>query len=183
MALPGRDKTFAYENCRDLRLKLKREIDRLGVARAAGDVEDMKDAAFNACVTAWHLCDWVFNDLTQVQQAALNIHSLSELQAHALKCRALHLCRQVATASKHWDIRQHPDPDVAVIVTASPWPPPKPDPAMPPVYIMEDGWWIYFVDGADKRDASDVFEEALGFWTHFIYQNGVAPGDLKSESV
>jgi hypothetical protein len=181
MALPGREKTFAYENCRDLLLKLKREIDRFGVARADGSIEDMKDTAFNACVTAWHLCDWVFNDLTQAQQDALNIHSLPELWAHARECRALHLCRQVATASKHWEITKYRDPDVAVIVTATPSPPPKPDPAMPPVYM--DGWWIYFVDGPDKRDASDIFAQALDFWTQFIYQNGVAPGDLKSESV
>src|SRR5262249_27083451 len=50
MALPGRDKTFAFENCRCMLDKLKREIERH--ARVDGsDVEAMKDLAFNIAVT------------------------------------------------------------------------------------------------------------------------------------
>jgi hypothetical protein len=59
MPLPGRDKTFALENCRDLLNKLEREIDRLSAARDRDDLTTMIDTAFNAAVTAWHLCDWV----------------------------------------------------------------------------------------------------------------------------
>ena len=72
MALPSRDQTFAYESCRDLVEKLDREIGRY--REVAGNNEDLDgeallnlvhqltDAAFNASVTSWHLCDWVFND-------------------------------------------------------------------------------------------------------------------------
>jgi hypothetical protein len=118
MALAGRDKTFAFETCRDVLLKLERELDRYQAACRADKLEDMKDAAFNASVTAWQLCDWVFHDLTPAQRVALNVDTLGALQAVARKCRALHICRQVATASKHWRVTQYPDPDVAVIVTA-----------------------------------------------------------------
>jgi hypothetical protein len=48
MPLPGRDKTFALENCRDLLNKLEREIDRLSAARDRDDLTTMIDTAFNA---------------------------------------------------------------------------------------------------------------------------------------
>jgi hypothetical protein len=98
MALPGRDKTFAFANCKDMLDKLKRKIDRY--ARVDGkDVEAMKDLAFNIAVTEWHLCDWVFMNLTPEQREALNIHSLAQMQERALGSRPLHVFRQVATAS------------------------------------------------------------------------------------
>jgi hypothetical protein len=103
MALPGRDKTFAFESCRDMLDKLEREIDRY--ARVDGkDVEAMKDLAFNIAVTAWHLCDWAYMDLKPEQRDSLHIHSLGEMHERAFTCRALYVFRQVATASKHWAV-------------------------------------------------------------------------------
>src|SRR5204863_5729529 len=108
----SRDQTFAYENCRDLVQKLDREIDRYREVAGSdlhepGDallklVDQLKDNAFNASVTAWQLCDWVFNDLPIEQRRKLGFKELVDLQNHVTKqCRALHLCRQAATASKH----------------------------------------------------------------------------------
>lgn len=69
MPLLSRHQTFALESCRDLLEKLDRELDRYREV-AGRDEEDatalldlvdrLKDSAFNAAVTAWHLCDWVF---------------------------------------------------------------------------------------------------------------------------
>jgi hypothetical protein len=88
MALPGRDKTFAFESCRDMLNKLEREIDRY--TRVDGkDVDAMKDLAFNIAVTAWHLCDWAFMDLKPEQRDSLNIHSLGDMHERAFTCRAL----------------------------------------------------------------------------------------------
>ena len=169
MALPGRDKTFALENCRDLLRKLEREIERFGAER--NNVEARIDHAFNIVVTAWHLCDWVFADLRPEQKVKLQIYNLSEMQARARKCRALQLCRQAATASKHWKVSDYPDPNVAVIVTANAigGVPTK----LPPLYIAPS-WYLYFVDGPDLQEAEQVFDLALEFWTHFIYHNGIA---------
>src|SRR5262245_22594136 len=100
--------------------KLDREIDRF--QNADNSVETMIDAAFNAAVTAWHLCDWVFADLTKAQRDRLQIKSLGQLQEHARTCRALYLCQYAATASKHWKVTHYPDPSVGVIVTATPIP-------------------------------------------------------------
>jgi hypothetical protein len=142
MPLPSRDQTFAFADCRELLEKLDREIDRY--REVAGRHEDepeilfnlvnqLKDSAFNAAVTSWHLCDWVFNDMTAGQRQKLNFSKLGDLQNYAREnCRPLHLCRQAATASKHWAVTNHPDPDVEVIVTAEPV------------------WTVYFVDGGQK---------------------------------
>jgi hypothetical protein len=171
MALPGREKTFALENCRDLLRKLEREIDRFDAADG-GDIEARIDLAFNIVVTAWHLCDWVFPDLTPAQKSSLQIADLSDLQAIARRqCRALHLCRPAATASKHWKVTNHHDPDVAVIVTATP----IGATAASPLPLHEaPSWYLYFVDGEKTHAAEEIFEGALEFWTQFIYRHGVA---------
>jgi hypothetical protein len=160
MALPGREQTFAYEDCRDLRQKLDREIKRYRsmVGREDSDPEELKDTAFNASVTAWHLTDWVFNDLTPAQRASLRFEDLSDLQEYArTNCRALYLCRYAATASKHWEVTKHPDPNVQIVVT-----------------LADTGWTIYFMDSGKRKAAEQVFDDALVFWTQFIYGHHIA---------
>jgi hypothetical protein len=167
MVLPSRDQTFAYENCRDLVEKLDREIDRY--CEVAGNdqvlepnvllklVDQLKDSAFNASVTAWHLCDWVFNDLSEEQRQKLGFVQLGDLQNHVRKeCRALHLCRKAATASKHWRVEKHADFTVQTVVTG------------------ETGWTIYFVDSGKKIPADQVFIAARDFWATFIRDNHIA---------
>jgi hypothetical protein len=154
MALSGRDKTFAFVDCKAMLDKLKREIERY--ARVDGqDVEAMKDLAFNIAVTGWHLCDWVFMDLTPAQRDAFNIHSLAQMQERALTCRALHVIRQVATASKHWEVSRRPDPAVTAVVAAVP------------------DWRICFEDDQGELPAAVAFDLALYFWTEFIYGHGI----------
>jgi hypothetical protein len=166
MALPGRAQTFAYENCREMLSKLKREIDRY--REVAGEkpqgetllryVNQLKDSAFNASVTAWHMADWVFNDLKPEQRDALNLKNLPKLQARVRKVRALYLCNHVANASKHWSVEdKYRDPTIEAVVECS-----------------EAGWAGYFLDGTTKIPADQVLDAALEFWTHFIRDNGIA---------
>jgi hypothetical protein len=109
----------------------------------------------------------VYADLTPAEKTKLGIHSLADMQEHARQCRSLHLCRQAATASKHWEVKNHPDPNVSAIVTVKPITASE-DPHSP-IY-----WSFYFVDDKNVKLAEQVFEEALEFWTQFIYQNGIA---------
>ncbi|MCP3460597.1 hypothetical protein [Bradyrhizobium sp. CCGUVB23] len=169
MALPSRAQTFAFENCRDLLDKLEREIDRYQKVDGRDEdepeallalVDQLKDSAFNAAVTAWQLCDWVFNDMTPEQRQKLKISSLGDLQTHARdNCRALYLCRHAATASKHWEVSHKPDPDVQV-----------------EVWHDETGWTIHFVDGANSQSAYVVFECTRAFWNEFIRGHGIGKG-------
>jgi hypothetical protein len=44
-------------------------------------VDQLKDSAFNASVTAWQLCDWVFNDLPIEQRRKLSLKESGHLTA------------------------------------------------------------------------------------------------------
>lgn len=82
------------------------------------------DHAFNVVITAWHQCDWGFANLTSAQRAKLCINSRQDMQTIARKCRALHLCEQAATASKHWAVfDKYRDPKVSTIIAIAPFNP------------------------------------------------------------
>jgi hypothetical protein len=158
MSLPTRQQTF-YESCRELLEKLKREINRYrSIGRDDHNVVDeLKDIAFNASVTAWQLGDWVFKDMTAEQRKKLGFKDIKALQEHArTNCRALYLCGHAATASKHWKVTQHHDPNVQTVVT------------------RENGWRVIFVDDNKRTAADQVFVEALHFWAQFIYAHDIA---------
>ena len=62
--------TFGFENCVDLVWKLDWEIARL-LHATPHDVIDMKCFAFNAASTAWHLTEWVYENMTPAQRSQL----------------------------------------------------------------------------------------------------------------
>jgi hypothetical protein len=99
----------------------------------------------------------VFNDMTVEQRQKLNFRDVGGLQEYAREnCRALYLCRQAATASKHWVVNQHADPEVQVVVTA------------------ETEWTVYFVDHGRSQPADVVFEMAFAFWNEFIRDHRIS---------
>ncbi len=165
MPLPSRHQTF-FEDCRELLEKLNREIERYREVAGRDEdepeallklVDQLKDSAFNASVTAWHLCDWVFNDMMPEQHRKLGFTKLGDLHEHVREnCRALHLCRFAATASKHWVVEKHADPDVHVFVGHD-----------------EVGWTVYFEDHGKRTPADQVFEGARDFWNEFIRDHGI----------
>ena len=149
------------QNCVDLWWKLDWEIAGLCL-REPHDVIDMKYFAFNAAVTAWTLTDWVFEDMTLAQRSHHRVRSQSEFQKLARdQCRALHLCRQVATASKHRTVDKYPDPSVSAGVNVRPG----------CQTICE--WEIVITDGTTTRLAVDVLEEAKAYWYRFIPKLGL----------
>ena len=109
MALPGRPQTTGYENCRDMLMKLEREIDRYLTVARSGEcdpvkvldvVDTLKDAAFNASVTAWHLTDWIYNDMTVERRERLGPTGLLAFQELArTQCRELRLCELASLPS------------------------------------------------------------------------------------
>jgi hypothetical protein len=183
MALPARDKTFGLENCRSLLNKLLWEKKHL--ESSLGDVEALMFVAFNAAVTAWHLGDWVWADMTEEQRDALRIEWNLELKdrteflfALRQRERSLAICREIATASKHVKVSQSPDRGIGVTVKAefadvitnegevaiehggSP--------------VTSATWNLYVIDGEDSRCFQHVLELALCYWTEFIFGRGVA---------
>jgi hypothetical protein len=150
--------TFGFENCAALHWKLYWEIARLGYATPRDPI-DMKCFAFNGAVTAWCLTDWVFEEMTTAQRDHYHRGTLREFQDLAREqCRALHLCRQIATASKHRTVRLHVDPAVGAALSVEP---------------VTNAWEIVITDGATTHQAIDVLEEARLYWYHFLSKLGL----------
>jgi len=98
-------------------------------------------------------------------------HASRNMQAVARQCRALYLCEQAATASKHWAVyKEYRDPNVSTIVSIAPVRKPE-DVHAPTVFE------VFFKNGENVIPAEKVFDDALEFWRHFIYQNQIAAND------
>lgn len=171
MPLPGVPQTFGLESCRDLLDKLQWEIEGFR-SEDPRNAEALIYRAFNSAVTAWHIADWVWEDATPEQRASFPATTRRELQDLVRReCRALHLCRQVATASKHQRVTMFPDPNVETVVSAADMITEDADDSsltIPPI------WVIKFVDDGKRIPAIKVFEDAFHYWTQFIYSHRIA---------
>ena len=183
MALPAQKKTFGLVNCRDLLGKLEWEIRTLRLATNS-DVESLIYGAFNAFVTAWHLGDWVWENMTEEERKALwkdwaldkpcvKGEFIGELRG---RNRNLAICREIATASKHFEVTRMPDNTVDAIVSASV----DRVTAESEVEMIGDTiapetrWILKIADGNAERPVLDVLVAAQSFWTEFIYQRKIA---------
>lgn len=175
MPLPSVPQTFALEDCRDLLRKLEWEIEGLK-ATPQHAADELVWRAFNAAVTAWQISDWVWEELTPAQMAALNVVSKTGLQNKARdECRAIHLCRQIATASKHREVGLFPDPKVETIVSAAPTLPGLRVSSTAEIFTTTaTAWKIKIRDDGVEKDAVAVFEQAADYWCQLIYGHGVA---------
>jgi hypothetical protein len=78
------------------------------------------------------------------------------------QCRALHLCRQIATASKHRVVTKYPDPAVMANLKVQ-----------PQTQGKHAAWAAVVSDGQQTHEAIDVLEEARLYWYRFIDDLGM----------
>lgn len=125
--------------------------------------------AFNCAVTAWHVTDWTWEYVAAEGRSALAAtYGLEGVNfglfqdAVAQSSRALNACREIATGSKHRDVkRSRADPHVRA---GAEWAALKPDRSGTPRYGTV--WLI--VDRHGKRPALEVFREAAEFWREVL---------------
>lgn len=171
MAIPSKDQTFALENCYDMLRKLEWEVEGLNRA-SKDDLDEIAFRAFNCAVTAWQLTDWVWADMNQAQQGAFG--SLTNFQNHCRnQCRAIHLCRQIATASKHAEVRAHRDPSVSTVSTAMPTTYISGIPNQSSAEEADTSWHIFIDDGGHRIPAQQILSAAADFWIAFIHSNRI----------
>ena len=96
MALEGVRQTFAIESASDLIDKLEWEI---SLFKEEDRLPCKIWLAWNCAVTAWSIADWVYEEFDQVQREYSNNKNYHNYLC--LQSRALYVCRQIATASKH----------------------------------------------------------------------------------
>jgi hypothetical protein len=146
--------------------------------------------AFNCAVTAWHLADWVWKASSEDRRADI----LRSLSVSATGCdkkdfsnfqtalrrrrRALHVCRQLATGSKHMTVTKYPDPNV------------RADTRSETEYaragemrigdpLVVHRYRLVVSDKGVERAAVDVFADAFQYWEWFLREWGHLSEDDK----
>ena len=176
MAIPDREKTFSLKTSRDLLHKLEWELAGLKSADNQ-DLSHLAFAAFNTAITAWHLSDWVWADMSDAQRAELSenwktpLKGIGDFRARLRQeNRSIAICREIATASKHVSVTQSPEPNIATVASA------KASQVMNGSDIVVVGesaivvstWTLKIIDGGNIDEFIAVVNSALEFWSDFI---------------
>gem|GEM_PF-3916726 len=107
--IDGRGKTFGLWHPRQALLKLRWEYDMLVGFENDGDDRHVF-AAFNAASTAWHLAEWTWHTLPQLESPPKNFARMKDFYADCLTgFPELDLCRQIANGGKHFRLEGRHD--------------------------------------------------------------------------
>jgi hypothetical protein len=168
---------FALATPMDMLDKLFWEIEQLKRSLEPDDQYRISGVAtyhaFNCAITSWHITDWVWESFGPQERQHLADRLDGDFDAAAkdalvkfqdalrAKHRCLHICSQIATGSKHKNIRR-PDPVIKVEET---WV------NQSQAGIMRCGeplgWHrqeLIIYDDEKKRRAVDVFEDSADCW-------------------
>ena len=189
MKRAGKPATYGLETFRDVLEKLEWEQNGLKALseQEPRDPKELYYRAFNAAVTAWHLADWVWKDMTRDQRQQLETDWKTKLGIdddgvgnfrHALrkKSRELAICREIATASKHVEITQGRDESIDTVASATTFSLHNSDGEQ----IQENGmfvtatkWKLKVEDDGNRREFVEVLHAAFNFWDKFINDRGI----------
>jgi hypothetical protein len=166
-------------------MKLRWEIDQLRKSLSAQTDQDAHlhapaYHAFNCAVTAWHLADWVWQSIDAEGHAFIlsklavaptgkkdfGLFTRELMRRH----RALHICRQLATGSKHKIVEMHPDPAVRA---ERAW-------DSEPMRVgsgvgsrlVSYSIRLSIRDGEESRPALEVFDDAAQTWDRLLREWG-----------
>lgn len=174
--MPDR-KRLGLEHPSDLLAKLDWELDQFNEPNLEDEMLSSY-RAFNCAVTAWSICDWVWNAGSPELKAALRAASPnpsasgSEILAALLRseCRPLAICQQLANGAKHFRKDRHNDPNVV-------------SHRLPGVslYVSKDGTesrvvsniGIFIQDGATTYSDIGLFSRARDYWREFFKRFGI----------
>lgn len=133
--------------------------------------------AFNAAVTAWHMTDWVWDELTtemrgQLAKSLGSVLSEKKQFQNALvrQCRGLHICRQIANGSKHKTLT-HEDPQVRAAIEWTREPMTCNSGVDEPIARFH--YRLEVSDGATTLDAINLFTDVARYWRRFLANCGL----------
>jgi hypothetical protein len=181
LASPAHVLTKLHWEIYGLRKALSEEPEHLGHVHAPSY------CAFNCAVTAWHLADWVWEAAPPSRRAEILADLDVEVRGQVPpgltqfqnglrdRSRALRICRQIATGSKHMIVRSHPDPDVRAEMR---W---EREPARAGKMRAGDALAIFrcqlvISDQGAEQSAIDVFEIAYRDWERLLGRWGFIEG-------
>jgi hypothetical protein len=191
LATPAHMLTKLHWEIHNLRKALSERAEHIGHIHAPAY------CAFNCAVTAWHLADWTWKAGSPEQRACIlssfGIEStgaekdFTKFQIAVVQgSRALRICRQIATGSKHMKVTQYPDPDIRAesglerIPTASTAVLGQAifGKAVSATPVTYDFYRLVVHDKGVQRPALEIFDEAFNDWEQFLGQWGFVEGKL-----
>ena len=110
-------KSFELRDTRDILEKLQWELNNL-FCRQRHDIKACQYHAFNCAVTAWHVTDWLWQDISPALKCDLQLRQCKEFQDYVRKdCPALNLCHQIANGSKHCLLEHQPNSTISTVIS------------------------------------------------------------------
>lgn len=162
VTVPGPPHTFGLPDARSLLRKLEWELGELGLADTHTHYR-----AFNVAVTAWHLIDWVWQELPPSRRAVWRDDRRSFRDACEQECPDLALCGMIAEASKH-RIRDRPVRKGVATFAFADVVHAKCGEARADDPLSTWTWRLVIRDGEHERSAADVFSRVLAYWQSVI---------------
>ncbi len=186
MIRAGKPATYGLENSRDVLKKLEWEQHGLKAA-SEQEPKELFYRAFNAAVTAWHLAEWVWRDMTRDQRQQLETdwdkplnvnddnggafrHELIQIN------REIAICREIATASKHVEVSRNRDTTIDTVASARTSRVVSSDGETVRVgkgFVVVPAWKLKVIDGSARRDFIEIIGLVIEFWTDFVDQRGI----------
>lgn len=110
-------KSFGLHDSRDMLAKLRWELQNL-FCRQRYDIAACKYHAFNCAVTAWHVTDWLWQDISLELKNKKQWKRIQDFQRDVRKeCPALALCYEVGRGSKHCLVDYNPAPAISAAIS------------------------------------------------------------------
>lgn len=110
-------KSFELRDSRDILEKLQWELRNL-FCRQRHDINACKYHAFNCAVTAWHVTDWLWYDISSELKNERQWNRCEDFQRYVRKaCPALNLCYEVGRGSKHYLVERNPDSTISTVIS------------------------------------------------------------------
>ena len=110
-------KSFELLDSRDIIKKLRWELNNL-FFRERHDIAVCQYHAFNCAVTAWHVTDWLWRDISPALKSELQVKRCEDFQDYVRNaCPALKLCHQIANGSKHCLVERNPNSTISAVIS------------------------------------------------------------------
>jgi hypothetical protein len=161
MAEQKAQETFRLSDSRDILEKLQWELDTL-FCRQRHDIRVCQYHAFNCAITAWHVTDWLWQDMSAEFKAERRWNTCTEFQNYVREeCPELKLCYQIALGSKHCRLTgRNANPAISA-------------------KISDGEGYDYgnpiIVEGDKERNADQVFQLARNWFEAFVERCNIFP--------
>lgn len=151
-------KSFSMETPADFMAKLRWERRRL-YAIPISENPAFQYQAVNCAADAWHMADWVYHHLPSSEKQKFSKDT--KFRDHIYnESRCLRICREIADATKHFDLKKKPHQDISTRVLAH-----------AETGLGIDLWYIQNDHRAD--DPRQIIDGAISYWEIYMEHHGI----------